>query len=147
MTRQEIDSYVHTWVPYWCRELRIKLPTIRRDDRVNYAMVVLSYLNTDDKILEYSSKVMKKSEFDDVEITHAIFHELGHLKEGNKVWSDSLENNEYNAEKFSLKCLKTYKPKYYLETISRWKEWVKSDEFRKASLVHYNAFKKIIDYK
>ncbi len=61
--------------------------------------------------IEFNANKIKALRKD--EIIHVILHELGHFKTS----GNTIEDKEYNAEKFALKIIEKYYKQYYDKTI------------------------------
>jgi len=118
---------------------KLNLPKIMlwKDNRLgkNYIAGVIEGFESITKqkvqIIRYNEKLIQKMPIPD--IIHAVFHEIGHIKTKGK----NLIEREYNAEKFALKNLKKYFPKYYsnaikyIEHICKYQDKVYAQAFNK----------------
>ena len=119
-------------------KLKIKRPYIRQDNRLGGYIASLEsgvHVITEKKhhFLTYNGKILKK--LSKQMIIHSILHEFGHIKTDAK----SIIEREYKAEKFALKAIKKYFPKYYNPSIKYIKQFINS-----GIKIYDKAFSKLV---
>lgn len=130
-------------VCYWAGKLTLPEVWLKRDNRISYMAYVWCCSTHKKYWIIYNWKkisIARASEFIGI-----IFHELGHIKYYEKKYNKI--KREYEAEKFSLKCLKKYYPKFYKQEVEVMKDLLTNKEWRKSNPMYTEAFDKIKDYK
>ena len=94
-----------------------------------------AYAQTTFKRIRYSSKNIKK--LSKIKIIHTVLHEIGHLMHSESL---TIMKGEYEAEKFALKNIKRYLPKYYKKALKTTEQYTKISNSRP----HTFAFAKLI---
>jgi len=106
--------------------LKIRIPYIKQDNRLGGYIASICegvHIKTGYKthFLTYNAKIINK--LSKWMIIHSILHEFGHIKTNARVeWE-----REYKAEKFALKAIKKYFPKYYKRSVNYIKRYIGSD--------------------
>jgi len=134
--RSDLFKYL---VDRWCQRLKIKKPKIRKDNR--FACYACIY----GKDLVYTRNLDYCKLF---YLIGLVFHELGHLKYGYKYNTHKEKvKDEYVAEKFMLRMLKKYYPKYYIANNIYMRNKLKNTSWRNNETKHHlEAYDKIKEY-
>jgi len=128
----------------WLKSLGIMDIIIRRDRRLKHFCSVEQY--EDGKVIVYIGQKIKYAPIYAIYAT--IFHELNHIirdlpykTEDEKVRSECL------AERYALRMLKRYYPKYYRQYVQYERKRLAKGELQKKHPIHYKAYNKIKEYK
>ncbi len=134
-------------ITYWAGRFNLPLPFLYRDNR----MKNIGYVNacSKHKLYRFVYNFERLKRLPKSEIMQIIFHELGHIKYAYlpKRTEKDVIKCEYVAEKFSVKYLKQYYPKYYEKEVKIWRRELKKKNWKEKNPIHYKAFIKIKDYQ
>jgi len=126
---------------YWAGKLCLPLPLFRRDNRMLDSASIY-YCSCNYFTFRYNFKTIKT--LTDETIIGLIFHELAHIKYKHK--RETIKS-EFQAETFSLRCIKKYYPDYLKNMVRSMKEQLKDKKWKKNYPIHAKAFAKIKEYK
>ncbi len=108
-----------------CGKLKIKKPTVCRDNRLKGGYVACvqpcACRTCNNMLLRYNAKRIRRME--KWELIYTALHELGHVKTD----GETREIREYKAERFAHKAIKKYYPRYYRRVL-RYTLWVAERE-------------------
>lgn len=132
-------KYFESQIIEICKNTRTMRPVLAKDNRLgnNYVAEVYSCIHTKSGrrkyFMRYNKKIIDKMPLPD--IYHAICHELGHIRTS----GNHRKEREYKAEKFALKVIKKYRPRYYKRAIA----YVKSAQYFRDN-IYAQAYAKLI---
>jgi len=131
---------------YWAERLLHKEYPIRHDNRFNGHCVADYDYESKKTIIRYN--VRKIAKWDFPMLVSGVFHEIGHIKQGDLPYETKLEKIqlEHDAESFSIKMLKKYYPSLLPEVIYKTKKAMSRSKWRWDFPIHFIAFVQIPEY-
>ncbi len=117
---------------------------VRRDNRLGgYSACISLYLYCDTQepvyLMRYNAR--KIEEMSRAEIINIIFHELGHVKFKHEYNNKkTIEQMEYEAEKFALGNIRRYFPQHFQEVYDNLKKYRTHDR-----VLYRKAFVKLLE--
>ncbi len=122
-----------------CGKLRIQVPIIRKDNRLQTYVASVNECNCKECkniTLRYNAK--KVNHLSKWELTYIALHEIGHIKTD----APTRVEREYKAEKFAHKAIQKYFPKYYRNVLG-YTIWVVANQ----SGVYKRAYDRLLKEK
>jgi len=130
---------------YWATKFGVPGLDIQRDNR--YAGHVVTETYEDGHVqLRYNAR--RLGSWSIALVISGVFHELAHVFMDLPYDTPRQQvKSEYEAEVFSLQCVKCFYPQFRKEIVDYMKDRLYKPKFKKQYPMHYRAFSKIEDYK
>jgi len=130
---------------YWAQRFGVPGISIERDNRYTGHMITETY---DDGTVKMKYNARKLGKWSYALIVSGVFHELAHVFMDLPYKTEKQQiKSEYEAEVFSLQCVKCFYPQLIKEVIETEKKSLYKPKFKKMYPIHYQAFKMIREYK
>jgi hypothetical protein len=130
---------------YWATKFGVPGIQIERDNRFNGHMITESW-DDGHVMLRYNARRLGNWSY--ALVVSGVFHELAHIFMDMPYDTDKQQvASEYEAEVFSLQCVKCFYPQFTKEIVDYMKDRMYKPRFKRLYPMHFLAFSKINDYK